>query len=165
MGKSAWTIRAAAALVAGILLLTACESEETPAGFMASLQDQPGDAVQTPDISGDWTMHRMPGTFESEDQCTMAFTQDGENVSARSGGNLLGLDAFYWPGTIRGTIAGTNVNFRWTYWSVGPTYLLKGAVGKDEDGNPVMSGTWTDEAGLSGEWKAEAEEGSAMSLL
>jgi hypothetical protein len=105
------------------------------------------------DVSGDWTMHRSPGTFESEDQCTMTFTQNGNELSASVGGTPFAV--FYWPGQINGTMSGTNLDLTWRYYSVGATYYLKGGVGVDDKGQGVMGGTWIDAAGRSGEWKAE----------
>jgi hypothetical protein len=97
----------------------------------------------------------------------MTFKQNGAEVSATAGDLF---SAFYWSGTIQGTVSGTNVDLTWTYYSVGPSYYLKGGVGwefsADFTGqtvsNRVMRGTWNDLTGRTGEWWAEEARASVF---
>jgi len=157
------TFNAASIFLAGILVLVGCEDMGSSHNEAGSATDNAAPAeAETPDLTGSWTMHRMPGSIESEDVCTLALVQNGNDVRGQAPGYF---SAIYWPGTIKGTVTGTNVTFTWTYWSSGPSYFLEGVVGEDDEGTPLMEGTWTDESGGSGEWEAEAEGVSALSYL
>ena len=162
-----WTIGTASIFLAGILIFVGCEDAGSGPGQADAPADTcpnaPQPTCETPDISGNWTMHRMPGTIESEDVCTLALSQNENDVVGSSPDGM--FSSIYWPGTIRGTVTGTNVTFQWTYWSAGPTYSLEGTIGEDDEGAPLMEGTWTDGSGASGEWEAEAEQTSALSYL
>jgi hypothetical protein len=163
MKRIPWTFGSATILLAGALFFAGCEDIGSSHGDGGSATDTTAPPeVETPDLTGSWTMHRIPGTIESEDVCTLALVQQGNDVRGQAPGYF---SAIYWPGTIKGTVAGTNVTFTWTYWSSGPSYFLEGVVGEDDEGNPLMEGTWTDASGGSGEWEAEAQGVSALTYL
>jgi len=150
-------------VTATAVLLIGCEEEpaapashHSPNGA-ADQASEPGTSQPVDlDITGEWTMHRLPGTFESEDTCTIEFTQDGEEVQGSGGG---GFELLYWPGTIAGTISGTNVDLTWRYYTFGKSFYLSGSVGENEEEELEMRGTWTDDGGKSGTWYAEPAGG------